>query len=1006
MIVFRNCAVLLVIGSICSFLYGIFQLHVEVEPNACRMTYMFGQPMFAPVKFSANKQYPNYGLYYYYEGVRQDPLKTRMTGAPVIFVPGNGGSYKQVRSLASVALRKAREQYEAGIHLDYYTIDFDEELSAVYGGYMYHQQSFLKHCIRTILSLYRQPSQIVLIGHSMGGKLAQSVLTDAEISQHINAIISISTPLDQPVLNLDAHLGQFYLDTHTQLSRTRTASKPTNNTNVCQSLHQKQLSEERMARQELSPILDNVLLISTGGGNRDLLVNAGLTSSQFNDLHAMTSSIPRVSLSCDHLSAVWCLQFMQVINRFLFSIAQRRNDETVIFSSNKQRNMHSALAHFVRRRPRQQGLVSLQSKNNWHEERRLVINKFFAKGVKTHYHELIGLQRQERYKKLAIEALNVEGDENWLFGCEAHKHNDTESPICDKATPLTHLIQRLPNVDIERSVAVLDLYNLRKTYQQWTHLLVRLPPGSQRTGYNLDIYDPKERVVDIRIPRWYAYGRRIAINETLQGTLHYKLRIAELVEPYQGLRVLVEPLQCLQSNYLITARLCVPWAAGFERYQTLTSLDQKPGLYINVPTLMPKHYNTSLNPVMLDLYLDPICRYRISYEYSYADALSRIVLQYCGWIPAHLVCVLLIVLRNQLDKFQQRGTFKSLKPYLGYLQYTSLYLVTGCRLLKKIIMNLKFLPEPEPLDFSINVSIIIHCTAIGLSVLIALGCWLALAFYGNVFYRLALRLTRLSTASSNILLSIMTHLPITYGILTIGVALGASSGLGLLLAFIFYFLMISNAYKDYLEDYLWQKAADLVHLASGTAVNQTEEPTNNQETENSDNEQSQNENEGEAEDEDGNDTDNDNEVKPEVKQSQAAKKKTDNEDDSCVGLQNFSFHVTLLLMLFIVLLLNGPTTLAWLRSRRHGINLPDPTIFSSITVLASLSLLLQLRAPQKLRGYWMLSIVLYVCAGCVLLYSQAAVYRLNYVIAGAFALLAGQQSIGCLLEKLLPKYYD
>jgi len=47
MIVFRNCAVLLVIGSICSFLYGIFQLHVEVEPNACRMTYMFGQPMFA-----------------------------------------------------------------------------------------------------------------------------------------------------------------------------------------------------------------------------------------------------------------------------------------------------------------------------------------------------------------------------------------------------------------------------------------------------------------------------------------------------------------------------------------------------------------------------------------------------------------------------------------------------------------------------------------------------------------------------------------------------------------------------------------------------------------------------------------------------------------------------------------------------------------------------------------------------------------------------------------------
>lgn len=60
-----------------------------------------------------------------------------------------------------------------------------------------------------------------------------------------------------------------------------------------------------------------------------------------------TSAIPRVSLSCDHLSAVWCLQFMQVINRFLFNIAQRRDDGFVIFSSNKQRNMQSAVAHFV-----------------------------------------------------------------------------------------------------------------------------------------------------------------------------------------------------------------------------------------------------------------------------------------------------------------------------------------------------------------------------------------------------------------------------------------------------------------------------------------------------------------------------------------------------------------------------------------------------------------------------------------------------------------------------------
>ncbi|KAH8396272.1 hypothetical protein KR222_007229 [Zaprionus bogoriensis] len=969
MIVFRNCAVLLVIASICSFFYGIAHLHIE------------------RVKFAANRQYPNYGLYYYYEGRRPalDPLKTRMTGAPVIFVPGNAGSYKQVRSLASVALRKAREHYESGVHLDYYTIDFDEELSAVYGGYMYHQQAFLKHCIRTIISIYRQPSSIVLIGHSMGGKLAQSVLTDVEIGQYINAIISISTPLDQPVLNLDAHLGQFYVDIHRQLSRTRTSSRPTNTTNVCQSLHQRQLSEERQASQESTPKLDNVLLISTGGGNRDLLVSAGLTSSQFNDLHAMTSAIPRVNLSCDHLSAVWCLQFMQVINRFLFSIAERREDASVIFSSDKQRSMQSARAHFVRRRTRQQTAISLHAQSNWSEERRLVLNKFFAKGLRAHYHELIAIERQARFKKLAVEALNVDDDELWLFGCEAHTRSDNESSYCDKATPLMHLVQRLPNTESEpRSIALLDLHNLRKTYAQWTHVLLRLPPATKRSGYNLDIYDPRERSVDIRMPRWYAYGRRIAINETLQGTLHYRLRISDLVEPYQSLRIVVEPLQCLQPNYRITTRLCVPWAAGFERYHTLTSPDQQPRLYVNVPTLMPRHYNTSLNPVTLDLYLDPICRYRVSYEYSHADALSRLVLHFYGWFPAHIVCVLLIVLRNQLDKFQEVGSFRSLKPYIGYLQYTSLYLVTGCRLLKKLILNLKFLPEPEPLDYSINISIIIHCTAIGLSVLSALALWLALAFYGNVLYRLALRLTRLTSSGSNILLSIMTHLPITYGILTVSVAVGACSGIGLLLAFVFYFLILSNAYKDYLEDFLWQKAAKLLKRATGSSnTADNEQPLVVEASERAADASEQQHTKQKQEDEE-----------------------QEQEQELCVGLQNFPFHITLLLMLLIALMLNAPATLAWLRSRRHGINLPDPSLCSSIVVLASLSLLLQLRAPQKLRGYWILSIVLYLCAGIVLLYSQMAIYRLNYVIAGAFALLAAHQSICCLLEKFWPRQRD
>lgn len=150
----------------------------------------------------------------------------------------------------------------------------------------------------------------------------------------------------------------------------------------------------------------------------------------------------------------------------------------------------------------------------------------------------------------------------------------------------------------------------------------------------------------------------------------------------------------------------------------------------------------------------------------------------------------------------------------------------------------------------------------------------------------------------------MTHLPITYGILTVSVALGTCSGVGLLLAFVFYFLMLSNAYKDYLEDFLWQKAANLLKYAAKKATagggvataddGQVEEEQSLTKTIEDDAEEQSKEEEHEQE---------------EVKEQEP-------DQELCVGLHNFPFHITLLLLLFMLVLLNAPTTLAWLRARR------------------------------------------------------------------------------------------
>ena len=165
------------------------------------MTYMFEYPQYVRLKLSneTRTRFPNYGLYAYGEGKMAERLReNKFSGIPILFVPGNSGSHKQVRSLASVALRKALDddnydgKYSRSIHFDYFAVDFGEELSAVYGGVLDDQSSFTAQAVKTILQLYSKPSSnskvkrgalpssVVLIGHSIGGVVAKSVFTEPD----------------------------------------------------------------------------------------------------------------------------------------------------------------------------------------------------------------------------------------------------------------------------------------------------------------------------------------------------------------------------------------------------------------------------------------------------------------------------------------------------------------------------------------------------------------------------------------------------------------------------------------------------------------------------------------------------------------------------------------------------------------------------------------------------------------------------------------------------------
>lgn len=68
-------------------------------------------------------------------------------------------SLHKARSLGSVALRKA-ENIEGGPHFNVFTVDFNEELVALYGGSLVRQTHFLHESIKAILRLYKVRPQI------------------------------------------------------------------------------------------------------------------------------------------------------------------------------------------------------------------------------------------------------------------------------------------------------------------------------------------------------------------------------------------------------------------------------------------------------------------------------------------------------------------------------------------------------------------------------------------------------------------------------------------------------------------------------------------------------------------------------------------------------------------------------------------------------------------------------------------------------------------------------
>eukprot|EP01113_Clastostelium_recurvatum_P043940 TRINITY_DN7348_c0_g1_i4.p1 TRINITY_DN7348_c0_g1~~TRINITY_DN7348_c0_g1_i4.p1 ORF type:complete len:1049 (+),score=197.68 TRINITY_DN7348_c0_g1_i4:91-3237(+) len=357
----------------------------DLEKNNCMMTYMYPNYFEIPVRNRTNPQ-SRYRLHLYREGGLYSSMNTtqavqRLQGVPVLFIPGNAGCYKQVRSVAAESTRlgpsiaeRPYVQTTAQAHkpklpppspppppflpypnsLDFFTIDFIEELSALNGHVLARQTEYVNDCIDEILALYREanqqqllsyppPTSVILLGHSMGGLVARATVTLPNYTPgSVETIFMLNSPTRAGPIFIQRSIADFYHNTNTfwvdefaklnvyhdhHISSSSSSSSSYSMSATDDSLAAAESSAPTRADCPPVPVsaLANMTIVSICGGHRDTLIRSELASldglvPSSHGLSILTTSMPEVWLEADHECILWCNQMLVAMLRGMLAL--------------------------------------------------------------------------------------------------------------------------------------------------------------------------------------------------------------------------------------------------------------------------------------------------------------------------------------------------------------------------------------------------------------------------------------------------------------------------------------------------------------------------------------------------------------------------------------------------------------------------------------------------------------------------------------------------------------
>ncbi|NWW50824.1 PGAP1 deacylase, partial [Pedionomus torquatus] len=585
------------------------------------------------------RKYPVYELYLYGEGNYAEENKNLfLTGIPVLFLPGNAGSYKQVRSLGSIALRKA-EDVDFKYHFNFFSVNFNEELVALYGGSLQRQTKFVHECIKVILKLYKDrefaPTSVAIVGHSMGGLVARALLTLKNFKPElINLLITQATPHVAPVMPLDKYLTDFYT--------------AVNNHWI-------------LKAQDLR----NLTTLSVAGGFRDYQVRSGLAflprlSQHDSALSVVSSAVPRAWASTDHLSIVWCKELILATVRAFFDLI---DENTRQITEDPKKRMAVLNHHFVRHPAKlfeenPEAFTELMGTFVWITVKASKWTYSFYNDSDGKYFTFPLASHRKSYSHLYCENSMLDTS-SWIYGCI-----NSNSSMCLEATDVSWKAELLPTTKAS-IVVILKLQD----YPSLSHIVIQAPPtAGNKYTLECEFFQEDSRTVQLPVTHLFSFGlssSKILLNST--GLL-YNVQLQHFNQVYQAFKIYIEShCQSLKERKPSVYRLHIPWS--HEDSVIVAKVPSFTEISAKLHTAQPENDNRFPE---LNIYSSSDCQYEDVCVYIYINIfVFQIIRFHAGALPVYVVSNILLTYGGQLSALISTGQcsdfslelVKTAKPY-------------------------------------------------------------------------------------------------------------------------------------------------------------------------------------------------------------------------------------------------------------------------------------------------------------------------------------------------------